>query len=318
MSTEVVVRPTGTTDLTIDPGQTFWSDKQVAALRQLGVKDATNGDLAVFFHQSVRTGLDPFAKQIYMIARWTKDGPKQTIQTGIDGYRLIARRAADHHREALSYDDALWCGEDGAWTDVWLADRHPSAAKVALYRGGARFSAVALWREYVQTVKDGSTNAMWSRMGVNQLAKCAEALALRKAFPQDLSGIYTDDEMGQADRGDAAPTQQSGAERMRGALRPTEAVEPVVEPETVESAPPESLTDHTRKQMFAELTEHNITDPAKQRAGMSKILGRTITSRTELSEDDARAVILDLQSRAITADTAAPSDADYDAMEARS
>jgi len=74
------------------------------------------------------------------------------------------------------------------------------------------------------------------------------------------------------------------------------------------------LTDHTRRQMFAELTKHGITSPGVQRAGMSKILGREIKSRTELTEDDGRAVVLDLQARAIPQHTDGPSDADWDAM----
>jgi phage recombination protein Bet len=182
-------------DLTINDDQSFWSDKQIAALRQLGVKDATNGDLAIFLHQAQRTGLDPFAKQIYLIGRWTKDGVKQTIQTGIDGFRLVARRAADRAGETLSYEDSQWCGEDGVWRDVWLERDHPAAAKVVVVRDGQRFPAIARWSEYVQTNKDTTPNAMWTRMGANQLEKCAEAKALRRAFPQDLSGLYSTDEL---------------------------------------------------------------------------------------------------------------------------
>jgi hypothetical protein len=80
VTTDIAVR--GTSDLAIEADQSFWSDKQVAALRQLGVGDAGNADLAVFFHQAKRTGLDPFAKQIYMIGRWSREGTKYTIQTG--------------------------------------------------------------------------------------------------------------------------------------------------------------------------------------------------------------------------------------------
>lgn len=211
MTTDLAVR-TGS-DLAINGDQNGWTDKQVAALHQLGVKDASQGDLDVFFHQCQRTGLDPFAKQIYMIGRTAKEKDdrgqwrettKYTIQTGIDGYRLIARRAADRSHETLGYGDTVWCGPDGRWVDVWLSDDHPAAAKVTVLRNGQQFPGLALWNEYVQTKKDFKSgeimpNSMWERMGAGQLAKCAEALALRKAFPQDLSGIYTTDEMGQAD-----------------------------------------------------------------------------------------------------------------------
>lgn len=221
------------TDLSIQPDQSNWTEKQKAALVQLGVKDASNADLAVFFHQAVRTGLDPFARQIYMIGRWSRDGVKQTIQTGIDGYRLIARRAADRSGESLGYEDTVWCGDDGQWREMWLTSDHPVAAKVAVLRGGQRFSAVAMWDEFVQTDRDGKPNAMWGRMKANQLAKCAEALALRKAFPQDLAGIYTDDEMGRAERHPADGGSASQPARVTSAeiVAPPVAVEaePVTE-----------------------------------------------------------------------------------------
>jgi phage recombination protein Bet len=189
MSTDLVHAPAS--DLAITADQTFWTDKQRAALVQLGVANAHNADLAVFFHQVVRTGLDPFLKQIYMIER---DG-KQTIQTGIDGFRLIARRAVDQRRETLGYEDTLWCGADGDWKQVWLDSEPPYAAAVVALRNGNRFPAIALYNEYVVKKRDGKPNRVWAGRPAGQLEKCAEALALRKAFPQDLSGLYTSDEM---------------------------------------------------------------------------------------------------------------------------
>jgi phage recombination protein Bet len=198
MSQEVAVKQP-TTALTISENQTEFSPGQVATLRQLGVDNASREDLAVFFHVARRTGLDPFARQIYMVGRWTKQGTKFTIQTGIDGYRLIARRAVDRTHETLGYEDTLWCGEDGNWVDVWLKKEPPAAAKVTVLRGGERYSAVALFSEYAQTTREGGLTQMWRDKGALMIAKCAEALALRKAFPQDLSGIYTAEEMAQAD-----------------------------------------------------------------------------------------------------------------------
>ena len=188
-----------TTDLTIREDQTFWDNRQIAALQQLGVDRATKADLAVFFHQCARTGLDPFARQIYMIERYTKEGVKQTIQTGIDGFRLIARRATDAARGTFGYEDTQWCGEDGQWRDVWLSKEPPAAARATVIRDGQRYPAIALWTEYVATKRNGEITQMWATKPALMLAKCSEALALRKAFPQDLSGLYTSDEMGQAD-----------------------------------------------------------------------------------------------------------------------
>jgi len=203
------------TELTIRDDQQAWTPKQEAALRQLGIEGANNADLAVFFHQVVKTGLDPFARQIYMIERkqWnprtrTSDS-KWTIQTGIDGFRLVARRAVDRARETLEYEDTLWCGPDGQWVDVWLDDSQaPVASKVTVLRNGKRFPAVARFAEYAafkdEYEGDRKTgrkvlSGQWPSKPSVMIAKCAEALALRKAFPQDLSGLYTAEEMEQAD-----------------------------------------------------------------------------------------------------------------------
>lgn len=193
----------GGSELVLSAEQTFWTDNQRAALAQIGVQKASDADLAVFFHQSQRTGLDPFAKQIYMIER----KGKQTIQTGIDGFRLIARRTIDRTKEGFGYRPTLWCGRDGQWRDVWLDSEPPAAAKVVVVRGGQEFDAIALFDSYAGKKYDGNLNAMWSTQGAHMIAKCAEALALRKAFPQDLSGLYTSDEMAQADNSQVVSSQ---------------------------------------------------------------------------------------------------------------
>jgi len=207
MSNEVAIRGANSA-LAVNGEQTFWTPQQITVLQSLGLGDATQSDLGLFFHQCTRTGLDPFAKQIYMIGRKAKENgqfvTKYTIQTGIDGYRLIARRAADRAGHKYGIEETLWCGEDGAWRDVWLGAEPPAAAKVTVSRDGDSFTAVATYREYVQLAKDYASgemgpNSMWKKMAANQLSKCAEAAALRKAFPQDLSGVYVDAEMHQAD-----------------------------------------------------------------------------------------------------------------------
>lgn len=196
---DIVVHQTQTT-LAIQPEQTRFTDQQVTMLRHIGVEKAKDADLQVFFHQCQRTGLDPFARQIYMIERWSKEGPKYTIQTGIDGYRLIGRRAAQASKETISVKQPLWAHPDGGWRDVWLpAWGTPGAAKVTILRGGEEFTAVSLFDEYKQTKRDGGLTQMWAQRPAGQIAKCAEALAWRMAFPQDLAGIYTDTEMEQAD-----------------------------------------------------------------------------------------------------------------------
>lgn len=318
MSNEIAVRG-GASALAITDGQDYWTERQLATLAQLGVADAGEGDLAVFFHQSVRTGLDPFAKQIYMIGRkesvkddndnWVKV-QKWTIQTGIDGYRLVARRAADRAGQQLTYEDTLWCGPDGNWRDVWLEPQPPLAAKVVVYRGAERFSAVAHWPEYVQTKYNGEPNSMWSRMGRNQLAKCAEALALRKAFPQDLSGIYTDDEMGQADaraeREAPQPQapQRTASERLGSAInRSVEkaaddagvavdvATGEVLEGEVVTEPAPPAITKAQLTALNAGLTALGYRERPAIYAVLTRELGREITSSAQLTKAEASKLI---------------------------
>lgn len=196
--TEIAHRAQGQTALTITEDQASFNDTQLAALAQIGVDTNRPADVAVFFHQAKRTGLDPFNREIYMI---TRKG-KPTIQTGIDGFYKIANRAARANGGTWGIPETLWCGEDGQWRDVWLSKKAPAAAKVTVERDGSKFTVVAVTDEYK------AQGPLWDKMPARMVAKCAEALAIRKAFPGDLSGLYTSEEMMQADS-PAAGHQQS-------------------------------------------------------------------------------------------------------------
>ena len=114
------------TSLVISNEQTYWTDTQLSALKQLGLSNANAGDLAFFFHQAQRTGLDPFARQIYMIERGGRFG----IQTSIDGLRIVAQRSGEYAGQT----SPMWCGADGVWRDVWLESTPPVAARIGVYR----------------------------------------------------------------------------------------------------------------------------------------------------------------------------------------
>lgn len=206
--------------LVVTSNQDFWDDKQIAALKQIGLEGAPKGELGVFLHYCQRTGLDPFARQIYMISR----GGKYTIQASIDGLRIVAQRSGKYGGQTPTY----WCGQDGVWKDVWLESTPPTAAKVGVYVLGNEHPtwAVAKFESYSVSYS-GKLSGLWAKMPDLMIAKCAEALALRKAFPQDLSGVYTSEEMEQTDTY-AKPTPiAKPAEQINNEI-PTEVVQEVV------------------------------------------------------------------------------------------
>lgn len=194
------------TETAVVPTQHF-NQKQIDILKNSICKGATNEEFEMFLMACQKTQLDPFMKQIYAVKRKAKRadgtwGESITIQTGIDGYRLIAERTERYAPgpeptyvidangqliSATAYIKKLT--KDGTWHTV---------------------SASAPFEEYCQTFTDKQTGekkptGMWINMPKTMLAKCAEAQALRKAFPAEMSGVYTKEEMQQADVEELTP-----------------------------------------------------------------------------------------------------------------
>jgi phage recombination protein Bet len=171
-----------------------FNQSQLELLKTTIAKDTTDDQFSLFIEVAERTGLNPFARQLYAIVR----NGKMTIQTGIDGYRLIAQRTGEYTGQR----GPQWCGKDGVWREVWLEQEAPAAARVGVMRAGfvEPVWGVATYKSYHQ-----DNSPTWRSMPDVMIAKCAEALALRKAFPQELSGLYADEELGQADSEATSP-----------------------------------------------------------------------------------------------------------------
>lgn len=184
MTTEVaVVEPQTAVAVAGVPALTFTKD-QVELIKRTVAHGTTDDELALFLYQSRKTGLDPLAGQIHCVKRRSGEEQKMSIQTAIDGYRLIADRTGKY----AGNDDPVFDDETT-----------PTKATVTVYKivDGQRcpFTATARWSQYFPGEKQGF---MWKKMPHLMLGKCAEALALRKAFPAELSGVYTNEEMEQA------------------------------------------------------------------------------------------------------------------------
>jgi phage recombination protein Bet len=213
------------TNLAVIPQPREFSRDEMSVIKDVIARGASDVELKMFVAMAQKLGLDPLSKQIHCVKRRARladgsYGDAMTIVVGIDGYRLVAERTG------------RYCPGKAPTYEYDAHGRVTSAtAYVLKLAGGAwhEVSAVAFWEEYAQTNKDGQPTAMWAKMPRLMLAKCAEALALRRAFPAELSGVYTDDEMQQA-QNEPAPAPVVIAAPTPAAPSPTKTVTPTIQP----------------------------------------------------------------------------------------
>lgn len=180
-----------------------FDEKKLDLIRKTVANQLTANEFELFISIAKARGLDPILNQIHAVVRGTGDKAKVNFQVGIDGFRLIAARTGE------------FAGRDETQFEYKAGTHHPEKAKVTVYRfvNGQKCSwtASAKWAEYYPGEKMGF---MWDKLPETMLEKCAEAKALRMAFPNDLSGLYVNEEMDQASQPqvqrDAKPQEIEG------------------------------------------------------------------------------------------------------------
>lgn len=192
------------------------SAEQERIIRQTIMHNWPEDEIKLALHRAKVLGLDPLAKQIYFERRKQYDGSVSTITTiAIESYRLQADRTGKYAGQEGPY----WCGPDGTWHDVWIpsdGEKYPYAAKVGIRR--VDFTAV-LWSvcrfdAYCARRKARSGDRgpaplkhFWEKYPDSQIAKCAEAAGLRRAFPAELANVYLPEEVDADSNGDRRAIQ---------------------------------------------------------------------------------------------------------------
>ncbi len=203
----------------------------LSTVRGVLAPELTDDELRLFAMVANRSGLDPFAKQVYAVKR----GGRVTFQTGIDGYRSTAARTGEY----------MGSDEPEFGPIIEQPFPHPEWARTTVHRrlpDGTLVhqSATAWWAEFYP---GAGQDSMWRKMPRNQLAKCSEALALRKAFPFVLSDVYTAEEMDQANRDIVSePAKPTAAERIAERRARAEQAEQAIEGEFTEAPVPDDAS----------------------------------------------------------------------------
>lgn len=166
-------------------------------------KDVNITDEEIFlFLQICKTKkLNPILKQIYLIPY----KGRYTACISIDGYRSIGVATGEYEGQTTP----LFCGPDGVWKEIWSESRPPFAAKVGIYRKGFRepLYKIAEWGMY------GKAEGLWKSGGrAHMLAKCAECLCWRAAFPEELAGTFSREELDASDEPSGTHNTSNGAQ----------------------------------------------------------------------------------------------------------
>jgi len=261
------IAPIRATDVT-------YSDNSLALIKRTVAADCNTDEFNIFIHMARALNLDPLRRQIYAFV-FSKDNPdkrRMSIITGIDGFRAIAERTGNYRPDE---DEPTYETDDGLKGPNNPAGIVKATVRVWKYSHGAwhKVTASAYWDEYAPLKEqwaydeakgkkaptgrfslDNSGN--WPKMPRVMIAKCAEAQALRKAWPDDFSNVYADEEVDRVRVLDISPAEMAAqgevAERMERIGGPGLTVDWLVEHEPLERVPVGQFADRA----MAFLREH--------------------------------------------------------------
>lgn len=210
----------------IRPQSLEYTGKQLDLIRRTVAADCNPTEFDLYLEVARRVGLDPFRKQIYAVV-YSKDKPekrKMSIITGIDGLRAVAARNRDYRPDdaapTFEYDALL----KGPLNPAGVVSATVKCHKLSPDGQWHPVAGIAFWDEFVPLTEEWAYDAAagkrqptgvyelsktsnWFKMPHVMIAKAAEAIALRKGWPEDISGVYGEEEMGRSRTADMTASE---------------------------------------------------------------------------------------------------------------
>lgn len=224
----------------------FIDREKVELIKNSILKGASDLELQLFISWCNSKQLDPLSGEAYAVRQGGALQPASTIA----GMRKIAARSGAYGPQ----DGPYWCGQDGQWTDVWLQHEPPAAAKVGVKRTDQDAYTYSVATDRECGANKAGRGGPWATQPAHMLSIRAEAAALRRVFPAELSGVYDKEELEGDERPARAPRPAEAQES-----RPRPIVE-VVDGETGEIETAESLAAEIKA--LREVLGHTQADVA--------------------------------------------------------
>lgn len=235
---------------------------QIELLKRTVAKGATDDELRLFIQVCKGANLNPFLKQVHLVKRWDSKSGQEVgaIQVGIDGFRAVAESSGqyagnDDPTFESEKEIELHATEKSAARKIKVPNKATAVVYKLLEGQRYAFSATARWEEYYPGPKMGF---QWHQRPFLMLGKCAEALALRKAFPKLLSGMYAAEEMEKGkDTEDTEKRAQTAFQKLKSVIATSDRATLIAYESKMQSS--EKYTGEQKRE-FAQIVEARIAE----------------------------------------------------------